>query len=168
MKKFTLNHLLVFLILASFFAISFAYISQYFFKLSPCHLCVWQRYPFFAIIAISSLFLVIFKTIRAKKLAIFLSMFFLIINSAIALYHTGVEKKIFKIKESCISQLQENYNSVEELKIAFLNEKSVRCDNPSFLLLTLSMATWNFIYCLTLFFITLFLYLKLRKNEIFS
>ncbi len=168
MRKFTLNHILFFLIFASFFALSFAYISQYFFGLQPCRLCFWQRYPFFIIATISSLFLVFSKTFRAKKLAIFLAMFFLLINSGLAFYHAGVEKKIFKIQEGCISHSQENYASIEELKTALLNEKIARCDEPSFFFLTLSMAAWNFIYCLTLFFITFFLYLKSQKNEIRS
>lgn len=165
MKKITLDEILIFLISASFFALFFAYISQYFFGLQPCHLCVWQRFPFFVIAIFSSLILAFLKNNFIKKITIFLSMFLLAINSTIALYHVGVEKKIFKIQESCISQNQAEYASIDELRNALLKEKATRCDEPPFFFLTLSMAAWNFIYCLFLFIITFFLYLKSQNNE---
>lgn len=161
--NFRQNQILFFLILASVFALLLAYISQYFFGLQPCNLCLYERKPFFAVIAICLLILVFFREKKAKKFAIFLSMFFLLINAAIAIYHTGIEQKIFKLSESCNSTIPENYNSIEELKQLLANAPLARCDEPQFFFLGLSMASWNIFYCLGLFFTTLFLYRKTKS-----
>ena len=160
--KIRLNQILFFLIFISIFALSLAYISQYFFGLLPCKLCLYERKPFIAIIAICLLILVFFKTKKAKKLAVCLSLFFLLINASIAIYHVGVEQKIFKLSESCNSTI-ENYTSMEELKKLLAHAPLARCDDPQFFFLGLSMAAWNIFYCLALFFITIFLYRNTKK-----
>lgn len=160
--KIRLNQILFFLIFIAIFALSLAYISQYFFGLLPCNLCLYERKPFFAIIAICLLILVFFKDKKAKKFAIFLSLFFLLINAAIAIYHVGVEQKIFKLSESCNSTI-ENYTSMEELKKLLANAPLARCDDPQFFFLGLSMAAWNIFYCLAIILITIFLYRNAKK-----
>lgn len=148
-KIFTSRNLLIFLTLSSIFALIFAYISQYVFGLQPCELCFWQRKPFFAIIILSAIFLTIPQLKKFQNLAIKISLLLLLINSAIAFYHAGVEKKVFKGLSSCASNL-ENITKIEDLKLALEKTKSVRCDKPQFVLLGISMAGWNFIYCLGL------------------
>lgn len=160
--KIRLNQILFFLIFIAIFALSLAYISQYFFGLLPCNLCLYERKPFFAIIAICLLILVFFKDKKAKKFAIFLSLFFLLINASIAIYHVGVEQKIFKLSESCNSTI-ENYTSMEELKKLLANAPLARCDDPQFFFLGLSMAAWNIFYCLAIILITIFLYRNAKK-----
>jgi disulfide bond formation protein DsbB len=162
-QKIQLNQILFFLIFTSFFALSFAYISQYFFGLKPCQLCFYERKPFFAIIAISLLILVFFQQQKAKKLAILFSALLLLINASIAAYHVGVEQKIFKISEGCASTIPENIDSIETLKALLASSPSARCDEPEFFFLGLSMAAWNIIYCLSLFAATLFFYRGARK-----
>jgi disulfide bond formation protein DsbB len=164
--KIRLNQILFFLIFAAFFALSFAYIGQYFFGLLPCNLCLYERKPFFAIIAICLLILVFFKDKKAKKFAILLSLFFLLINAATAIYHVGVEQKIFKLSESCNSAIKENYSSIEELKKLLAHAPLSRCDEPQFFFLGLSMAAWNIFYCLGLFIITLALYCQAKKQTV--
>lgn len=160
--KIRLNQILFFLIFIAIFALSLAYISQYFFGLLPCNLCLYERKPFIAIIAICLLILVFFKEKKAKKLAIFLSLFFLLINAGITIYHVGVEQKIFKLSESCNSTI-ENYTSMEELKKLLAHAPLARCDDPQFFFLGLSMAAWNIFYCLGIFLVTIFLYRNAKK-----
>lgn len=163
MKKVRLNQILFFLIFTSIFALSFAYGGQYFFGLMPCQLCLYERKPFFAIIAICLLIIVFFKEKSAKKAAIFLSMFFLLINASITLYHVGVEEKIFKLSEGCQSTIPDNLQSVEELKNLLAHAPLARCDEPDFFFFGFSLARWNVLYCLALFFAALILYRKARK-----
>lgn len=162
-KRITANNLLILLLVSSSFALIGAYISQYFFDLQPCILCLYQRKPFFAIIALTATALVFFKSTKNKNISILLCALLLFLNSSIALYHTGVEKKILKGPTTCSSKNLNDINNIEELKIALNKIKAVKCDEPSFIFLTLSMASWNVIYCISLFFIILFLY---RKKEI--
>lgn len=164
MKNFRQRHLLVFLLLASAFALTSAYISQFVFGHQPCILCLYQRWPFFAVIALTSFSLIFFYSKKFQKTVIFLCLALLLINSAIAFYHSGVEQKIFNFG-TCSSNVLENAQTIEELEKALLATKAVRCDAPSFLFLGLSMASWNFIYCLTLFALVVLVMRKLRSIQ---
>lgn len=161
MKKIPAKYILILLFLASFFALAGAYISQYFFDLQPCSLCYYQRYPFFAIIILAILFLTIPFLKKYQKLGVNIAVIFLLINAAIAFYHSGVERKFFKELSSCSSEL-ETPGSVEELEQMLAATKVVRCDEPQFFFMYLSMAEWNFLYCLGLALLTLFF---LKKKD---
>ncbi len=154
MKKITANHLLILLLVAAVFALIFAYISQYIFDYQPCILCLYQRQPFFAIIAIS-LFALIFKAEKFKKISLLLCAIFLLVNVSIAFYHVGVEQKVFKGPNSCSSNDLGTVQDLEKLKEILLKTKAIRCDEPQFFLFGLSMAAWNLIYSLSL---VIFLY----------
>lgn len=154
---------LVFLFLTSTLAIVAAYISQYIFGLEPCILCLYQRQPFFAIIALSSFALVFFKKIKTQKNLVLLSLFLLFVNCLIAFYHSAVEKKLVQGPTTCSSDSLNDFNNIEDLKNALLTAKAVRCDEPEFFFLNLTMANWNFIYCLILIIITSKIAFKKKK-----
>ncbi len=147
-KKFTYQNLLFLLLTLSVFALSGAYISQYFFDMQPCQLCLWQRKPFFIIIILAAIFLLIPSFKKYQNLAIKMAIALLLINSAIAFYHTGVEQKWFKGLDSCTPTAIAQPTNLEELKLSLEQIKVVRCDKPQFIFLNISMAGWNVIYCL--------------------
>jgi disulfide bond formation protein DsbB len=162
--RITAKNLLIFLFCAAFFALTFAYISQFVFGFEPCILCLYQRLPFFAIIVFSIAALFFFKSEKSQKIALLFCLFFLVINVAIASYHVGVEQKILKGPDSCASEKElSSAKNLEELKIALMKTKVVRCDEPSFIFLHLSMAAWNLIYCLAL--ILLVITIALNQNS---
>jgi disulfide bond formation protein DsbB len=162
MLKISSKNLLIFLALAASSALILAYISQYVFDYQPCILCFYQRKPFFAVIAFALIGLVFSKS---QKVAVFLCTFSLLINCAIAFYHVGVEQKIFKGPSTCSSTNLEKITNLEDLKNAFAKTKAVRCDEPSFVFLKLSMAAWNFIYCLFLLGCVSFYFFLARSNS---
>jgi disulfide bond formation protein DsbB len=147
--------ILTLLFFTSVIALVSAYIAQFVFDYQPCILCLYQRAPFFLIAAISALVL-FFKNKKLRGAVIFCCMILLLINSAIAAYQVGVEKKIFKGPATCSSKNLESITDLKELKIALMRTRAVRCDEPEFFFLTLSMATWNMLYCGFLFFLTAF------------
>ncbi len=159
--QINLKNIFIFLALSSALALTAAYFSQYFLHASPCHLCLYQRWPFFLIILVSFIAFY-FKNYRSKLF--FLCLFLLTLNSLIALYHVGVEKKIFKISQGCVSTISNNYNSVAELKAAIANAAATRCDEPNLFFLGFSMAQLNIIYCISLIIISMFLYKKASKS----
>lgn len=160
-KKISTKNLLILLAIFSIFALTLAYISQFIFDYQPCILCLYQRKPFFGIIALSLLCLTFFKSEKSKKVTLLCCLGFLLINCAISFYHVGVEKKIFRGPTTCSSHNLEGIANLEDLKAAFLRTKAIRCDEPSFMFLNLSMAAWNFIYCSFLVISGLVLY---RRN----
>src|SRR3990167_8373368 len=116
-KNLNQKHLLIFLLATSVLALSGAYISQYFFGMQPCQLCFWQRKPFWIIIVLASIFLVIPNLKKYQNWAIRIAVLLLLINSGIAFYHTGVEQKWFKGLDSC-SSISKQPTSLEDLKLA--------------------------------------------------
>ncbi len=153
---------LTLLLTSSIFALIFAYISQFGFDLQPCILCLYQRKPFFAIIALTTIAIVFFKSEKFKKIAFFFCIFFLLINVGIATYHVGVEQKIFQGPTTCSSENLNDLKNLDELRDALMKTKAIRCDVPSFVFLGLSMAAWNVIFCLGLILISIRLK-KLRE-----
>jgi disulfide bond formation protein DsbB len=156
---------LIFLLLSSIIALTSAYIAQFGFDYQPCILCLYQRKPFFAVIALAAIALAFFKTEKTKKFAFFFCVFFLLINVGIATYHVGVEKKIFQGPTTCSSENLDNLNDLEDLRIALMRTKAIRCDVPSFVFLSLSMAAWNVLYCAGTAFVALFLFNRKRLDS---
>jgi disulfide bond formation protein DsbB len=159
--------ILISLLLAAIIALSSAYIAQYFFDLQPCILCLYQRPPFFIIIAISALAL-ISKNKKLQQASFFLILICLLANVAIATYQTGVEQKIFRGPDSCSANEHLNeITDLDALREAMLKTKAVRCDEPQFFFLKLSMAAWNVIFCSTLAFLMLLLRYRNRRASNF-
>jgi disulfide bond formation protein DsbB len=153
-KKDLAKNYLFLAFLASFMALISAYISQYIFGFEPCVLCYHQRKPFFIIIIISLFFLLIKKY---QKIGAILCALAFLINAGIAFYHSGVELKIFAGPDACSSSNFDNIDNIEQLRIAMLATKAIRCDEPQFYFLNLTMTNWNFIYCVGLVLFLIFL-----------
>ena len=154
--------ILVFFLLAAICALTSAYIAQYFFDLQPCVLCLYQRWPFFIIIALTA-FSLILKNQKLQQAVFFICLAALLVNVGIASYQVGVEQKILRGPDSCSANLHLNeINDLEQLREVLMRTKAVRCDEPQFFFLKLSMAAWNVIYCLFLAIAAMFFY---RKNQ---
>ncbi|MFT6077785.1 MAG: disulfide bond formation protein DsbB [Myxococcota bacterium] len=149
MIKITARHLLAILLFAATAALAGAYISQYYFEMQPCELCFWQRYPFFVIIFISTIFLIIPFLRKYNNLAVKIGILCLLINAGISFYHSGVERKFFKGLDSC-SSISKAPDNIADLYKMLASTSATPCDQPQFIFLNLSMAEWNFFYCLIL------------------
>lgn len=77
------------------------------------------------------------------------------INAGIAFYHSGVEFKWFDGPKTCATQNLENISDLEQLRQTILSTKAIRCDEPQFYFLKLTMANWNFLYSAGLFLLML-------------
>lgn len=163
MKKITFSHknLIIFLSLASLFALISAYIAQYVFNLQPCILCLYQRKPFFAILALGAIFLFIKQKDQYQKLFFLSSIAILLLNIAIASYHVGVEQKIFQGPTSCSTTKNLNdITNIADLEQALKQSSITKCSVPAFTFLKISMAGWNVIYCLLLILLCFYFHHK--------
>ena len=149
MLKLNLKNTLILLLFTSVAALGMAYFGQYHYGLEPCHLCLLQRKPFFAIIAIVLLFLLIPYFKKYQKFAINLSVLILLLNAGIAFYHVGVQKEFFKASGSCSVNIEKT-NDLDALLIALESKPAGSCNKIAFSFLGLSIPAWNFIYCLSL------------------
>ncbi len=130
----------LFLFAAVFRPLVFALISQYFFGLRTCHLCVIQRIPYLVITIV-----VLFQSyIEPKKwLWVLLTLGF-VASTAASGYHVGVEKGWIALSQGCLGE-SSSAKTAQELLQEILTTTKPRCDKPT-LIVGFSMASWNLFY----------------------
>jgi disulfide bond formation protein DsbB len=141
----TLNYRRILLLqaLAAAFILGSALVSQYGFGLYPCELCMYQRYPYAAIIVFALLAAWRVKTPRMQLYCIVLGVLLFTLDAGIAFYHTGVELDIFKGPDACSNSGGGAGQSIEELRAAIMNAPLVSCKQAMAYFLGMSMAAWN-------------------------
>nr|WP_305957139.1 disulfide bond formation protein B [Aurantiacibacter sp. 219JJ12-13]MDP5260459.1 disulfide bond formation protein B [Aurantiacibacter sp. 219JJ12-13] len=103
-----------------------AYISEYGFGLFPCEMCWWQRYPHFAAIGLALLSTVAMP----KRVWIATAGFAIAVSGMIGVFHAGVEYGWWESPLGCTAS--------DPFSLDF-----VRCDEPAWTLLGISLAGWN-------------------------
>ena len=131
----------VFVLVASTAVLGGAFLSQYWGELAPCELCLLQRWPWAAAIAISLTAIVAGRQVALPWVALLLAAVFAI-GSALAFYHVGVEKHWFAGPTACTGAATAA-DTVETLKKRILGQMPVRCDEPAWMLWGISLAGWN-------------------------
>jgi disulfide bond formation protein DsbB len=120
--------------------------SQYLGGLTPCEMCIWQRWPHAAAIALAALaFTVPADSSRSRTLTL-LAALAIAVSGAIGVYHAGVEAKIFQGFTTCAA-LAKGGSTADILK-QITHAPLVRCDQVQFRFLGISMAGWNAILSL--------------------
>jgi disulfide bond formation protein DsbB len=105
--------------------------------LAPCKLCLWQRWPHAAAIAIGAVAMLLPG--RALPL---LGALAALTTAGIGLYHTGVERGWWPGPTTCTSGPIGNLTP-QELMDQIMAAPLVRCDDVPWEMLGLSMASWN-------------------------
>jgi disulfide bond formation protein DsbB len=119
-----------------------ALLSQYVGGLQPCELCLYQRWPWYATIALT-LLVVLVGGRRGGAKVLTLCGVILLAGGALAFYHVGVEQHWFAGPTACSGAAASD--SVEALKAQIMGAAPVRCDEIAWSLLGISMAGWNLI-----------------------
>ena len=115
---------------------------QYLGDLPPCPLCVWQRWPYVALVAVG---LIGWRWRPQALLALAVPV--LLLGAGLGAYHMGVEQGWWALPAGCAAG--EGAQSVEELK-RLLAEAPPACDQVGFTFLGLSLAGWNVVASLAL------------------
>lgn len=133
-------------------ALGMALISQYFFGLEPCILCIIQRYPYGIVIALGFIgFALSFKCKKAVAAIMGIVGVTFLTNSVIAFYHTGVEQKWWPSHlEGCA--VPDLGSDPDNILAALETSQAARCDEIPWAdpILNLSMANYNVAFCLGL------------------
>lgn len=130
-------------IAVSVFALGGVFVGQYFFGLHPCHLCLYQRWPFGVIIIFG---LAGLSLPRLSQAMIGLSGVAFLLNAGIAFFHSGVERKWWAGLEGCTTP--DMSGSIEDLMKRIQEAAVVNCDEIAFKLFGLSIANYNVLLCL--------------------
>ena len=139
----------------SIIAIVIALTAEYFYNLLPCKMCLYQRYPYYFIIMIYPIFLLLKK--HNNILLFILFEFSIIYGLFYSIWHVGIEKKFFKGPEGCSNSI-EKLSTVEKLKEQIISQPIVDCSIITWQIFTFSAATINLILLLFIvFFNTIFI-----------
>ena len=129
-------------------AISSALIAEYIFNLEPCSMCLKQRYPYYFILVLFVLFLIINQFPRiwfylGVQLASVYGLFY-------SIWHVGIEKKILSGPTSCSGGLSTS-ESVENLKEQIIGKAVINCEDVVWSFFGISAATINTFLLLLIF-----------------
>ena len=127
-------------LLFSSIAILGALTAEYIFDILPCKMCLYQRYLYYFIIIISLIFL--FSKTIPLKLYFWISSFSFAIGLIFSLWHVGIEQKILPGLSGC-SSIVNISQSLTTLKEQILNQNIITCDEITWSIMGLSVATIN-------------------------
>jgi len=112
--------------------------------MAPCKLCLWQRWPHGAAIALGLAGMVAWPALMAG-----LGALAALVTAGIAGYHTGVERGWWPGPSDCSGGPVSGMSS-EELFDQIMAAPLVRCDEVPWEMWGLSMASWNMLVSLGL------------------
>lgn len=114
-----------------------AYISEYGFGLFPCEMCLWQRWPHFAAVALALTSFVA----PPKRLWIALAGVAILVSGLIGAYHAGVEYGWWEGVTTCAAAAGGSGDALADIFAAPI----VRCDEVQWSLFGISLAGFNFL-----------------------
>ena len=114
--------------------------SQYFGRLVPCELCMYQRYPHYAAIVAAALAILLRRTPLSLPLTI-LAGLLILTSGGIGAYHAGVEYKWWPGPQHCTGLTAGGADFLKRLLAAPV----VQCDEPQWTLFGISLAGFNFL-----------------------
>ncbi len=136
------------LLAASGAVVGAALLSQYVGGLQPCELCLYQRWPYYGVVVLSVIALVLGRSGPSRAVTVVAALAFLG-GAALAVYHVGVEQHWFAGPSACTGTALAG-GSIAELKAQLLAQQPVRCDEPQWSLFGVSLAGWNLLASLVL------------------
>tara|TARA_R110002110_G_scaffold274893_2_gene490071 strand:+ start:1460 stop:1906 length:447 start_codon:yes stop_codon:yes gene_type:complete len=129
----------------SFALLAGAYTFQAF-GYPPCQMCYWQRWPHFAALGIG-----IAATFIPARIWPYLGALAAATTSGIGIYHTGVERDWWQGPTSCTGGALDLTSDL----LSTTGPRLILCDQVSWELFTLSMASWNALFSAVLVLIWL-------------
>jgi disulfide bond formation protein DsbB len=150
----------------SVFSLLAALGSEVFLGLEPCILCVYQRFPYLAVIVFGTIGLAFRNRPKLPNLMIGLSGITFLVNSGIAFYHTGVEQKWWKSAVEGCAVPRFDDGEPQSILENILSAPTANCaeipwQDP---ILGLSMANYNVLLCFGLFAICAFSFVRLKTR----
>jgi disulfide bond formation protein DsbB len=132
---------------------------QYIGGMAPCHLCLLQRWPHAAAIALGVLMLALRNTVLARVIP-WAGALAALTTAGIGAYHTGVERKWWLGPSTCTSG-DVSALSAKDLLAKIQAAPVVQCDQVAWEMFGLSMASWNMLASLAL--VGVWVYAATRK-----
>ena len=122
--------------------------------IKPCHLCLQQRISYYAgipVALIATFLLARDEHSTSGRAVLALAAIVFLAGSAMGVFHTGVEYKLWAGPTDCTGDIAKNVAIADFLK-QLETVKVVRCDEVAMRIFGLSLAAWNAIIssCMTI------------------
>jgi disulfide bond formation protein DsbB len=159
-RSFPSRLLPLFVLAVSALALAFALVAQYGFGLRPCVLCITQRVPFVVAGGLGALALLAVMR-RWRRLLMTVAGLAFLVNSGIAVYHTGVEQKWW---QSACASSESGPVDVNDLAAMMSKPVEARCDEPAWAWHGITMAAMNIVFSGGLAVVTLVLARRMKEQ----
>ncbi|HEY6336334.1 MAG TPA: disulfide bond formation protein B [Alphaproteobacteria bacterium] len=141
---------LALILAASVATLGGAFLFQYVGGLAPCVLCVYERYPYGAAIALS-LVGVFVRDARWRRAILALSALAFLIDAGIGVYHVGVEQHWWEGSAACTGSVSSGKAmTFEAFRQQILSTDVARCDHIPWSLFGVSLAGYNVLISIAL------------------
>jgi len=128
---------------ASIATLGGAFLFQYIGGLAPCVLCVYERYPYGAAIALSLIGVFVRDGRWRSAILAFVSIAFLI-DAGIGVFHVGVEQHWWEGTTACAGTVSSGGTmTFEAFREQILSNNVARCDRVPWSLFGVSLAGYN-------------------------
>lgn len=139
------------LILAtSITALAIVFTMEHFGGISPCPLCIIERWPYGVAIVLSAMALAPGAAGTPKRLLFAGCAIAFLIGASVGVYHTGVEQGLFEGPTGCTGE-PARAETVEALRAQLMATPVVRCDVIPWSLFGISLAGFNALLATGLF-----------------
>jgi disulfide bond formation protein DsbB len=112
---------------------------------APCQLCLWQRWPHFAAVAIG-----LAIALGAPRALAWAGALAALTTAGIGAFHVGVEQGWWEGLAACTANALAGVSAQDLLSTDVTIGAPVRCDEVAWSLVGLSMAGWNTVFSLAL------------------
>jgi disulfide bond formation protein DsbB len=136
------------ILVASAAVVGGALLFQYVGGLQPCELCLYERWPYYAMLVLSVLALAAGRPGVSAWVTGIAALVFLA-GASLAFYHVGVEQHWFAGPGACTGAAS-GRGSIEDFRKQLMAQQPVRCDEAQWALLGVSLAGWNLLASLGL------------------
>lgn len=132
-------------------ALAGAYTLEYGFGVVPCILCLYQRVPYAVAGGLAALGLLPGLSPAVRRVIVVLCGLTFLVNMGIAVYHVGVEQKLWAGTAQCTAPAGGAPQSLAELQAALENPPQLaRCDEVGWSLFGISLPGYNIAFSLIL------------------
>ena len=116
--------------------------SQYLGGLSPCEMCLWQRWPHYAAIVAAALAILLRRAALRLPLTM-LAGLLILTSGGIGVFHAGAEYHWWNGPQHCTGLAR---GTGRDLMRAILAQPLIRCDVPQWTLFGISLAGFNALF----------------------
>ncbi|PPR61440.1 MAG: Disulfide bond formation protein B [Alphaproteobacteria bacterium MarineAlpha3_Bin7] len=156
--KLFVHQLVPITLIISLIVIVIVLIAEFYFSLLPCELCVYQRFPYIAVIVFAALAIGSGFYDKQKIALLFASIF--LVSSFLAFYHSGVEYGLWSYG-GCAKQALPD--TLEKFHSSLAHPMPKSCNEIEWTIFNLSISIYNGVLSLALSIISLYSAVRLKK-----